>query len=317
MKILKSIATSFSLICLSVSLFAQTNQQNSFEGLGEEDKNILIANDLGRNGYYLQKPIAEQMGKLAENIDIEFIAALGDIHHFDGVASVSDPLWMTNYELIYTHPELMIDWKSICGNHEYRGNTQAVLDYTNISRRWSAPSKYYSEIVELENNQKAVLLFIDTTPLISKYRKESDSYPDAIKQDNKRQLAWMDSTLQANKDAKWKIVMGHHPVYAQTKKSEGERIDLQKQLVPIMERNGVNAYLCGHIHNFQHIKPKNSKINYFVNSSGSLARKVQPTTDTQFCSSEAGFMLMSLNDKKITYYMINPEGEVIYKFVSE
>ncbi|MGL5227211.1 MAG: metallophosphoesterase [Bacteroidales bacterium] len=317
MKILKSIATSFSLICLSVSLFAQTNQQNSFEGLGEEDKNILIANDLGRNGYYLQKPIAEQMGKLAENIDIEFIAALGDIHHFDGVASVSDPLWMTNYELIYAHPELMIDWKSICGNHEYRGNTQAVLDYTNISRRWSAPSKYYSEIVELENNQKAVLLFIDTTPLISKYRKESDSYPDAIKQDNKRQLAWMDSTLQANKDAKWKIVMGHHPVYAQTKKSEGERIDLQKQLVPIMERNGVNAYLCGHIHNFQHIKPKNSKINYFVNSSGSLARKVQPTTDTQFCSSEAGFMLMSLNDKKITYYMINPEGEVIYKFVSE
>lgn len=317
MKILKSIATSFSLICLSVSLFAQTNQQNSFEGLGEEDKNILIANDLGRNGYYLQKPIAEQMGKLAENIDIEFIAALGDIHHFDGVASVSDPLWMTNYELIYAHPELMIDWKSICGNHEYRGNTQAVLDYTNISRRWSAPSKYYSEIVELENNQKAVLLFIDTTPLISKYRKESDSYPDAIKQDNKRQLAWMDSALQANKDAKWKIVMGHHPVYAQTKKSEGERIDLQKQLVPIMERNGVNAYLCGHIHNFQHIKPKNSKINYFVNSSGSLARKVQPTTDTQFCSSEAGFMLMSLNDKKITYYMINPEGEVIYKFVSE
>lgn len=317
MKILKSIATSFSLICLSVSLFAQTNQQNSFEGLGEEDKNILIANDLGRNGYYLQKPIAEQMGKLAENIDIEFIAALGDIHHFDGVASVSDPLWMTNYELIYAHPELMIDWKSICGNHEYRGNTQAVLDYTNISRRWSAPSKYYSEIVELENNQKAVLLFIDTTPLISKYRKESDSYPDAIKQDNKRQLAWMDSTLQANKDAKWKIVMGHHPVYAQTKKSEGERIDLQKQLVSIMERNGVNAYLCGHIHNFQHIKPKNSKINYFVNSSGSLARKVQPTTDTQFCSSEAGFMLMSLNDKKITYYMINPEGEVIYKFVSE
>lgn len=317
MKILKSITTSFSLICLSVSLFAQTNQQNSFEGLGEEDKNILIANDLGRNGYYLQKPIAEQMGKLAENIDIEFIAALGDIHHFDGVASVSDPLWITNYELIYAHPELMIDWKSICGNHEYRGNTQAVLDYTNISRRWSAPSKYYSEIVELENNQKAVLLFIDTTPLISKYRKESDSYPDAIKQDNKRQLAWMDSTLQANKDAKWKIVMGHHPVYAQTKKSEGERIDLQKQLVPIMERNGVNAYLCGHIHNFQHIKPKNSKINYFVNSSGSLARKVQPTTDTQFCSSEAGFMLMSLNDKKITYYMINPEGEVIYKFVSE
>ncbi|MGL4780116.1 MAG: metallophosphoesterase [Bacteroidales bacterium] len=317
MKILKSITTTFSLFCLSSLLIAQTNSVSDFSSIGEEDKNILIVNDLGRNGYYLQKPIAEQMGKLAENIDIEFVAALGDIHHFDGVASVSDPLWMTNYELIYAHPELMIDWKSICGNHEYRGNTQAVLDYTNISRRWFAPSKYYSEIVELENGENAVLLFIDTTPLITKYRKESDTYPDAIKQDNNKQLAWIDSTLNANKDAKWKIVMGHHPVYAQTKKNESERTDLQKQLIPIMEKNGVNAYLCGHIHNFQHIKPQNSKIEYFVNSSGSLARKVQPLKDTKYCSSEAGFMLMSFSNKTLTYYMINPDGNIIYKYISE
>lgn len=317
MRILKSITTAFSLFCLSSILIAQTNTASDFSAISEEDKNILIANDLGRNGYYLQKPIAEQMGKLAENIDIEFVAALGDVHHFDGVASVSDPLWMTNYELIYAHPELMIDWKSICGNHEYRGNTQAVLDYSNISRRWSAPSKYYAEVIELENGEKAILLFIDTTPLISKYRKESDSYPDAIKQDNQKQLAWIDSTLQANKSAKWKIVMGHHPVYAQTKKSEGERTDLQKQLIPIMERNGVNAYLCGHIHNFQHIKPQNSKIDYFVNSSGSLARKVQALKDTKYCSPEAGFMLMSLSNKAITYYMINSDGNIIYKYISE
>ncbi|MGL5690838.1 MAG: metallophosphoesterase [Bacteroidales bacterium] len=317
MRILKSITTVFSIFCLSTSLIAQTNPATSFSSIGDDDKNILIANDLGRNGYYLQKPIAEQMGKLAENIDIEFIAALGDIHHFDGVASVSDPLWMTNYELIYAHPELMIDWKSICGNHEYRGNTQAVLDYTDISRRWFAPAKYYSEIVELENGEKAVLLFIDTTPLITKYRKESDSYPDAIKQDNNKQLAWIDSTLNANKDAKWKIVMGHHPVYAQTKKSESERTDLQKQLIPIMEQNGVNSYICGHIHNFQHIKPKNSKIDYFVNSSGSLARKVEPLKDTKYCSPEAGFMLMSLSNKNITYYMINSNGNIIYKHISE
>ncbi|MGL4806310.1 MAG: metallophosphoesterase [Bacteroidales bacterium] len=317
MRILKSITTVFSIFCLSTSLIAQTNSATSFSSIGDDDKNILIANDLGRNGYYLQKPIAEQMGKLAENIDIEFIAALGDIHHFDGVASVSDPLWMTKYELIYAHPELMIDWKSICGNHEYRGNTQAVLDYTDISRRWFAPAKYYSEIVELENGEKAVLLFIDTTPLITKYRKESDSYPDAIKQDNNKQLAWIDSTLNANKDAKWKIVMGHHPVYAQTKKSESERTDLQKQLIPIMEQNGVNSYICGHIHNFQHIKPKNSKIDYFVNSSGSLARKVEPLKDTKYCSPEAGFMLMSLSNKNITYYMINSDGNIIYKHISE
>ena len=48
---------------------------------------------------------------------------------------------MTNYELIYSHPELMIDWLPILGNHEYRGNTQAIIDYSNISRRWNMPGK--------------------------------------------------------------------------------------------------------------------------------------------------------------------------------
>lgn len=63
-------------------------------------------------------------GKSAEKIDIEFIVAAGDTHHFEGVASVDDPLWMTNYELVYSHPELMLEWFAVNGNHEYRGNTQ-------------------------------------------------------------------------------------------------------------------------------------------------------------------------------------------------
>ena len=41
--------------------------------------NFYLANDLGRNGYYDQKPIAETMGKMAETIDIEFVVAAGDI----------------------------------------------------------------------------------------------------------------------------------------------------------------------------------------------------------------------------------------------
>ena len=70
-----------------------------------EDKlNFYVANDLGRNGYYDQKPIAELMGIMAEEVGPEFILATGDVHHFEGVQSVNDPLWMTNYELITRIP---------------------------------------------------------------------------------------------------------------------------------------------------------------------------------------------------------------------
>ena len=128
--------------------------------LPEEAKNFYLVSDLGRNGYYEQKTIAELMGKMAEQVDIEFVVAAGDTHHFEGVASIDDPLWMTNYELVYSHPELMLEWFAVNGNHEYRGNTQAVLDYSKKSRRWIAPARYYAKVVEGGENENALLVFL-------------------------------------------------------------------------------------------------------------------------------------------------------------
>ena len=54
--------------------------------------NFYLCNDLGRNGYYEQKNIAELMGHMAETIDPECVLAAGDVHHFEGVESTSDPL---------------------------------------------------------------------------------------------------------------------------------------------------------------------------------------------------------------------------------
>ena len=82
---------------------------------------MFIVSDPGRNGYYDQKPIAELMGEMAEKISPDCIVASGDVHHFDGIQSVQDPLWMTNYELIYSHPKLMIPWLPVMGNHDGQG----------------------------------------------------------------------------------------------------------------------------------------------------------------------------------------------------
>ena len=109
------------------SLQMQAQNRAEWEKL-KGDVTLYMTNDMGRNGYYDQKPIAELMGEMAGVVDPECVLAVGDIHHFNGVASLQDPLWMTNYELIYSHPDLMLDWFPVCGNHEYRGNTQAFMD---------------------------------------------------------------------------------------------------------------------------------------------------------------------------------------------
>ncbi len=272
---------------------------------------LLVVNDLGRNGYYEQKPIAELMGKMAGELDIEAVLALGDIHHFMGVESVNDPLWMTNYELIYSHPELQIPWYPILGNHEYRGNTQAVLDYSAVSRRWQMPARFYSKVFE-EDGASLRVVFIDTTPLIEKYHKDSVDYPSVAGQDGNLQLAWMESELREAKED-WVVVVGHHPVYAFTPKSESERSDMQKRVEPILRRYRADMYICGHIHNFQHIRPQGAQTDYIVNSTGSLARShVEKTEGTLFVSGEAGFSILSFTKDELRLDLVNAKGETIH-----
>ena len=302
------IAIAASLL-LNITANAQTAEQwKTLKG----DVSLFIANDLGRNGYYEQKPIAELMGTMAEEVGPEAVVAAGDVHHFEGVVSTQDPLWTTNYELIYSHPELMISWLPVLGNHEYRGNTQAVLDYRNVSRRWEMEGRYYTKVFD-DNGVTVRLVLIDTTPMIDRYH-HSSTYPDIDSQDVDAQLKWIDKTLnEASED--WVIVVGHHPMYAETKKDVIEQKDMQSRLLPILQRykNKVAMYVCGHIHNFQHIRRGNDGIDYVVNSSASLARKVKPTDGTLFCSPAEGFSVVSATKQQLSLYMIDKKGEVIHE----
>ncbi len=286
----------------------RTGQWKALEG----PLNFYLANDLGRNGYYDQKPIAETMGKMAETIDIEFVVAAGDIHHFEGVQSISDPLWMTNYELIYSHPDLMVQWYPICGNHEYRSNTDAVVEYSNVSARWEMPAKYYTFVKE-EDGVTVRIVMVDTTPMIDKYREETDKYADASRSDWKEQTAWLDEVL-SGADEDWVLVVGHHPIYAYTDKSESERTDLQQRLDPVIRKYGnVDMYLCGHIHTFQHIRKDGCDIDYVVNTSGSLSREdVQPTDGTVFCSNKSGWSLITADEHELKLHMLDKEGNVLH-----
>lgn len=284
--------------------------ESTWEGLNG-DLTFYMTNDMGRNGYYDQKPIAELMGWMAGTVDPECVLAVGDIHHFNGVASVYDPLWMTNFETIYSHPDLMISWYPVCGNHEYRGNTEAFLSYGKVSRRWVMPGRYYTKVFNKKNTSIRII-FLDTAPIIDKYRKDTTTYPDAVKQDYKAELSWLDNTLK-NAHEDWVVVVGHHPIYGQTDKSESERTDMQARLLPILKKyHNVDIYACGHIHNFQHLRMPGDDIDYVINSSSSLARPVSKVEGTVFCSPLDGFSVITADKKQLRLSMIDKEGNIIH-----
>jgi len=285
------------------------------EKLPENALNFLVANDMGRRGVSEQKNIATLMGKEAEFNMINFIAVAGDPIHDDGVKSTEDSEWKDKFENIYTATSLInTPWYVVSGNHEYHGSVQAILDYSKLSDRWKAPARYYSIEKSIgETGNKCLFVFIDTAPLIDKYRSGSE-YSDAGKQNIEKQLKWIDSTLVSSKD-RWKIVIGHHPVYADTDKAETERTDMQKRVGTILENRKADVYICGHIHNFQHLKPEGKTVNYIVNSSASQSRKVNKTDGTLFCNPNPGFTVCSVTQESFTFSFIDHKGETIYKYI--
>ena len=287
-------------------------QKRQLSELPDRNLNFIVASDMGRRGESEQKNIAENMGRFAEQNRIDFVAVAGDPIHDNGVQSVTDEEWKLKFENVYTSESLQkLPFYVVSGNHEYRGNVQAVLDYSNVSERWNAPARYFSiERPVGKKGHKALIVFIDTTPLIDNYRK--GGYSDAAEQSMERQLSWIDSVLVVSNNH-WKIVIGHHPVYADTNKDESEMTDMQKRVGKILENRSVDFYICGHIHSFQHIKPDNHNVNYVVNSSASNSRPVNPIEGTIFCSPDPGYSVFTVSATQIRFLFINHTGEKIYE----
>ena len=303
------------VFCLFV-FFIFAFQLNSQEGSKwkelSSDINCLVVSDSGRNGYYDQKQIAELMGTIGEDIWLRCIASTGDIHHFDGVRSTLDPLWMTNFELIYNHPVLMLPWYPALGNHEYRGCPQALIDYSEISARWRMPDRYYTQVVKGKKSTLR-LVILDTTPLIDYCRLDEGTYPEAHLQNREKQLEWLESVL-SNATEDWIVVLGHHPIYADTPKNPAENAGMQKVLDPILKRHpNVSMYIAGHLHTFQHIVKSDTEMDYVINGSASQSRpSVGEVDGTVFCEATTGISLICADKKELKLYMLNKEGNVIH-----
>lgn len=86
------------------------------------------------------------------------------------------------------------------GNHDYRTNPQAEIDYSGISARWKMPSKYYSlhKSINNESKQTVGFYFLDSSPFIKQYYSIEDELmrQNVMKSDTVEQLKWLRSELK-------------------------------------------------------------------------------------------------------------------------
>lgn len=318
-------------ICLFVfsqCLFAQSTEkrelsgykQGYIQGLQKLDKSLdfLLMGDFGRYGQFYQKEVAAQMGKAAATLDSKFVVTVGDNFYPNGIRSTQDYSWIASYESIYTDYSLQNDWFVALGNHDYRGNLKAEIDYSSISRRWHLPSTYYKKMIELEDGNKLLLLVMDTSPFIdSYYKKGSDMYENIIAQDTTAQKKWLIKELETNDTAvKWKIVVGHHPLYSGGKRKDSQETkSFETKFAAIFDTYKVDAYFCGHEHDLQIIKPKNRYTTQFLSGAACEVRSSGTREGTLFFAEKAGFMTFSLTNSQLLAQVIDAEGHVIFKTI--
>lgn len=272
--------------------------------------NFFVISDWGRNGFYNQTEVGESMAQTGEILKPNFIVSCGDNFQVNGVQSTSDPLWLSNFENIYKHPALLVDWYPVLGNHDYRGNTQAEIDYSKISRRWKMPAHYYSMVKKTNDGTSVKLIFLDTTPLIKEYHQNADLF-DVATQDTTAQLKWLKDELQ-NSHERWIIVFGHHPVFSANKSNDSS--ELAQKIGFLLSHYNVDFYICGHIHNFQHLRQKGSKVDYLITGTGSKITDKEKHKGTLFEMAVPGFSCLSVSQKSISVFFMNTNNEVIYSY---
>ncbi|TYR35557.1 acid phosphatase [Sphingobacterium phlebotomi] len=320
------------IICFNLTLaFGQVTpfeyeKQTGYKGKNipdltyiEDSYSFLVLGDFGRVGDYYQQDVARELGHATIALEAEFIVSVGDNFYPNGVASTTDYHWISSFETIYKDPSLYTDWYVALGNHDYRGNVQAQIDYSNISRRWNMPARYYSKTFEVNDNEKLLLIVMDTNPYIDSYHEDPEKYTGIAGQDTAKQTQWLTEQLQTDDpQVKWKIVVGHHPLYSGGKRKESEDTKLfEKKFADLFDQHQVDAYICGHEHDLQIIKPQGRFTTQFLSGAASEVRASGNREGTIFAAAESGFMAFSIVDGKILVQTVraNETGaKVLHKY---
>jgi len=270
--------------------------------------NFLLVGDWGRNGEKDQMDVARQMGIAAQAMDAKFVVAVGDNFYEDGVKSVDDPQWQSSFEKVYTAASLQVPWRAILGNHDYHGNCDAQIAYSNFSKRWTMPARYYTRSERSDDATMADFFYIDTTPMAKLDDDEAAFRGKVTTHDLPAQVAWLEAALKAS-SAPWKIVIGHHPVYSGG--VHGDTPYIVKHILPLLEEYKVQAYFNGHDHDLQHLEA--GKVNLFCTGGGSKPRvALKKTEHTKFGLGCSGFIAASLQADALEVRMIDDKGQMLY-----
>jgi tartrate-resistant acid phosphatase type 5 len=247
---------------------------------------VLAFGDFG-TGSPAQIALGKTIASYHQRRPLDLALTLGDNFYSVGMESPSDPRWQTQFEQLYGG--LGITFYPALGNHDWGhpDSPAAEILYSGKTSTWKMPASYYTFTAG-----PVQFFALDTQSLTSD-----------------KQLAWLDAEL-GRSQSRWKVVYGHHPIYSGG--NYEERPDLISRLLPILQGRA-DAYLAGHDHNLQALRPEGSLHFYIAGGGGAGLYDLRPYDRSIFASRANGFAVIDGDDQNLTVSLVDATGKVVFE----
>ncbi|KAB8317461.1 metallophosphoesterase [Tolypothrix campylonemoides VB511288] len=178
-----------------------------------------------------------------------------------------------------------VKFQAVLGNHDIRtANGELQLKYVGFNMK----DRYYT--FRRDNVQFFAL----------------DTNTNA---DWEKQLKWLEQELSAS-NAPWKVVFGHHPVYASG--VYGSNPAFIKSFTPLFQKYGVQLYINGHEHHYERTRSLNGTT-YLICGGGAGTRPVGRSEWTEYSAEKLSFAAYEVYADRIEISGIGTDNRVFDK----
>lgn len=271
-------------------------------GIIDRPVRFIAVGDTGEVG---TNDVSAAMAAKCQASGCDFVLLLGDNVYDDGVTSPTDPQLTTKFENRFA--AVHAPFHVILGNHDYGGNgagtefakAQHEVDYTQRSKKWRMPSRYYR--LARENVD---FFALDTNAQM--YALDAQQKIDV--------KGWV-----AASKAEWRIAFGHHPylsngphgnagVYDGTPNDPvfgGGRV---KSFADEVYCGSADLYLSGHDHSRQWMTDTCKGTELAVSGAGAKVTTLPGKNAARFKSTAMGFLYVTIDGKKLTAEFMTKAG---------
>ncbi len=281
MKLDRKIGLTGLLTALTTLLAFGGQSAPAVQTLDKQTVRFVSFGDFG-TGASVQYQVADAIDKKCKASGCDFAITLGDNIYNNGVTAVSDPQFQSKFEKPYA--KLNFPFYMTLGNHDYRGNVQAQVDYTRQSKKWKMPSRYY-----VFSEGPVTFFALDTNK------------PDSA------QFNFMQRKL-AESTTPWNIVFGHHPRVTNSFYKNTQSAELKKLIDLFCGKSKI--YLAGHEHDKQHLKATACGMDYLIAGTGGGQRPPGRGPNTLFAGNTFGFAWFEVSQNQLRFELLDAKGKM-------